>query len=69
MPEPSIKEITTTLKEFEDNEILRPSFSAPIDSVIKDESALYTNKGHRHGSRGGGSKPWFDDFDWGHLKG
>ncbi len=68
-PEPSIKEITAALKEFEDNEILCSSFSAPIDSVITDESALYTNKGHCHGSGGGGSKPWFDDFDWGNSKG
>jgi len=68
-PEPSIKEITAALKEFEDNKILHSSFSTPIDSVIKDESALYTNKGHNHGSGGGGSKPWFDDFNWGNLKG
>src|ERR1700683_3107133 len=33
-PEPSIKEITTAIKEFEDNETLRPSFSAPIACVI-----------------------------------
>jgi hypothetical protein len=57
MPKPSIKEITATLKEFEDNEMLHPSFFTPIDSVIKDESTLYTNKGHCHGSGGGGSKP------------
>jgi hypothetical protein len=68
-PEPSIKEITAALKEFEDNETLRPSFSAPIDSVIKEESLLYAQKGGRHGSGGGGSKPKFDDFDWGNLKG
>src|SRR5882762_320406 len=68
-PEPSIKEITATLKDFEDNKTLRPSFSAPIDSVIKDESLLYAQKGGRHGSGGGGSKPKFDDFDWGNSKG
>ena len=68
-PEPSIKEITAAPKEFKDNKMLHPSFSAPIDSVIKVESALYKNKGHHHGSGGGGSKPWFDDFDWGNLKG
>jgi hypothetical protein len=68
-PEPSINEISATLKEFEDNETLRPSFSAPIDSVIKDESALYANKGYHHGSGGGGSKLKFDDFDWGNSKG
>src|SRR5882762_1385617 len=68
-PEPSIKEITAALKEFEDNETLRPSFSAPIDSVIKEESLLYAQKGGRHGSGGGGSRPKFDDFDWGNSKG
>jgi hypothetical protein len=52
-PEPSIKEITAALKEFEDNKMSHPSFSAPIDSVIKNESALYTNKGHHHGNGGG----------------
>jgi hypothetical protein len=64
-PKPSINEISAALKEFEDNETLCPSFSAPIDSVIKDESALYANKGYHHGSGGGGSKLKFDDFDWG----
>jgi hypothetical protein len=69
-PEPSIKEITATLKDFEDNKTLCPSFSTPIDSTIKDESALYANKECRHGSRGGGSKPKIDDdFDWGNSKG
>ncbi|KIM73755.1 hypothetical protein PILCRDRAFT_14978 [Piloderma croceum F 1598] len=42
-PKPLIKQITVALKEFEDNKTLRPS-SAPIDSVIKDESTLYMNK-------------------------
>jgi hypothetical protein len=68
-PEPSIKDITAALKEFEDNETLRPSFSAPIDSAIKEESLLYAQKGGRHGSGGGGFKPKFDDFDWGNSKG
>jgi hypothetical protein len=68
-PEPSIKEITAALKEFEDNETLRPSFSAPIDSAIKEESLLYAQKGGRHGSGGGGFKAKFDDFDWGNSKG
>src|ERR1700683_1144889 len=34
-PEPSVKEITATLKEFEDNKTFQPSFSTPIDSVIE----------------------------------
>jgi hypothetical protein len=59
----------TTVKEFEDNETLQPSASAPIDSVIKEESLLYAQKCGRHGSRGGESKPKFDDFDWGNSKG
>src|SRR5882762_4722004 len=60
-PEPSIKEITSALKEFKGNETLQPSFSAPIDSVIKEEFLLYAQKGGRHESGGGGSKPKFDD--------
>ena len=44
MPEPSVKEITTALKEFEDNKTLQPSFSAPINSSIKEETLLYTTK-------------------------
>jgi hypothetical protein len=43
IPEPSIKEITAALKEFEDNETLQPSISASIDSAIKEESLLYAN--------------------------
>ena len=68
MPEPSIKEITVTLKEFEDNETLRPSFSALIDSGIKEETLLYANKAHHHGSGGNGSRVRYDDFDWGNTK-
>jgi hypothetical protein len=68
MPEPFIKEITTTLKEFEDNKTLQPSFSTPIDSAIKEESLLYTNKVHRHGSGGGVPRMRYDDFDWGNTK-
>ena len=67
-PEPSVKEITAALKEFEDNETLRPSLSAPIDSTIKEETLLYTNKAHRHGSRGGVTRTKYDDFDWGNTK-
>jgi hypothetical protein len=46
MPEPSIKEITTALKEFEDNKTLQLSFSALIDSSIKEQTLLYANKAH-----------------------
>jgi hypothetical protein len=67
-PEPSVKEITATLKEFEDNETLRPSFSAPINSSIKEETLLYANKAHRQGSRATGSRTRYDDFDWGNTK-
>jgi hypothetical protein len=67
IPEPSIKEITAALKEFEENETLRPLYSAPTDSVIKEESLLYANKSGRHGS-GGGFKTKFEDFDWGNQK-
>ena len=58
-PKPSIKEITTALREFEDNE----TFPTQIDSMIKEESLLYAYKGSC------GSKPTFDDFDWGNSKG
>ena len=68
MPEPSIKEITAALKEFENNETLKPSFSTPIDSAIKEESLLYANKAHRHGSGGGVPRTRYDDFDWGNMK-
>jgi hypothetical protein len=37
--------------------------------VIKEESLLYAHKGSHHGSGRGGSKPKFDDFDWGNSKG
>jgi len=37
--------------------------------MIKEESLLYAHKDSHHGSRGGGSKPKFDDFDWGNSKG
>ena len=67
MPEPSIKEITAALKEFEDNETLKPSFFTPIDSAIK-ESLLYANKAHRHGSGGGVPRTRYDDFDWDNTK-
>ena len=66
-PEPSIKEITAALKEFEDNETLKLSFSTPIDSAIKEESLLYANKAHRHGSRGGVPRMRYHDFDWGNT--
>jgi len=42
-PEPSIKEITAALKEFEENETLCPAYSAPND-LIKQETLLYANK-------------------------
>jgi len=66
-PEPSIKEITAALKEFEENETLRPAYSAPNDS-IKQESLLYANKAGRHGSGGDGFKTKFEDFDWGNSR-
>jgi hypothetical protein len=50
MPEPSIKKITTALREFEDNETLQPSLSTFIDVTIKEESLLYANKAHHHGT-------------------
>jgi len=68
-PKLSVKEITATLKEFKDNETMQPSFFAPTDSMIKEESLLYAHKGSHHGSKGGGSRPKFDDFDWGNSKG
>jgi hypothetical protein len=67
-PEPSIKEITTALKEFKDNETLQPSLSAPIDSTIKEETLLYANKAHHGGSRGGVPRMRYNDFDWGNTK-
>jgi hypothetical protein len=67
-PEPSIKEITAALKEFEHNKTLQPSFSTPIDSSIKEESLLYTNKTHCHGSGGGVPRMRYDDFNWGNTK-
>jgi hypothetical protein len=68
MAEPSVKEITTTLKEFEDNETLRASFSAPINSSIKEETLLYANKAHCQGSGATGSRTRYDNFDWGNTK-
>jgi hypothetical protein len=68
IPEPSIKEIAAALKEFEDNETLQPSISASIDSAIKEESLLYTNRVHCHGSGGGVPRTRYDDFDWGNTK-
>ena len=65
-PEPSIKEITAALKEFEENETLHPAYSA-LDDLIKQESLLYANKTGRHGS-GGGGRTKFEDFDWGNSK-
>ena len=67
-PEPSVKEITATLKEFEDNETLQPSFSALINSSIKEETLLYANKAHHQGSRATGSRTRYDNFDWGNTK-
>ena len=67
-PEPSIKEITATLKELKDNETLQHSFSALIDSSIKEETLLYANKAHHHPSGGNGSRTRYDDFDWGNTK-
>jgi hypothetical protein len=69
MHKPSVKDITATLKQLKDNKTLGPSFSALIDIVVKDESALYVNKRHYHGSIESGSKPWFDDFNWKNSKG
>ena len=66
-PEPFIKAITATLKEFEGNKTLHLSFLAPNDSAVKDESALYANGKYHHGR--GWSKPKCDNFDWGHSKG
>jgi len=66
-PEPSIKEITAALKEFEENETLRPAYSAPND-LIKQETLLYANKTGCHGSGGGGFRSKFGDFDWGNSK-
>ena len=65
--EPSIKEITAALKEFEENETLRPSSSALPDS-FKQESALYANNGSRHASRGGVSNGSMEEYDWGNTK-
>jgi hypothetical protein len=48
---------------------MQPFFSAPTDSVIKEESLLYAHKGGHHGSGGGGSRLKFDDFDWENSKG
>jgi hypothetical protein len=66
-PEPSIKKITAALKEFEENETLRPAYSAPNDS-IKQESLLYANKAGCHGSGGGAFRTKFEDFNWGNSK-
>jgi hypothetical protein len=49
---PFVNEITTTLKEFEDNETLQPSFSTSIDSAVKEETLPYAKKTHHHESRG-----------------
>ena len=68
IPEPSVKEITAALKESEENETLRPAYFAPTDFVVKEESLLYMNKSGCHGSRGGGIRTKFKDFDWGNQK-
>jgi hypothetical protein len=67
-PEPFLKKITTVLKEFEDNETLRPSLSAPINSSIKEATLLYANKAHHHGRGGNGSSTRYDNFNWGNTK-
>ena len=66
-PEPSIKEITAALKEFEENETLCHAYSTPNNS-IKQELLLYANKAGRHGSGGGGFKTKFEDFKWGNSR-
>jgi hypothetical protein len=67
VPEPSVKEITAALKEFEDNETLRPPSSA-LPDLFKQESALYVNNGSRHASRGGVSNGSTEEYDWGNTK-
>jgi hypothetical protein len=67
VPEPSIKEITAMLKEFEDNETLCPLSSALPDS-FKQELALYVNNRSCHVSRGGVSNGSMEDYDWGNMK-
>jgi len=69
LPEPSIKEITTALKEFKDNKTLQPSLSAPIDSTIKKETLLHPNEAHHHGGSGGGApRMRYVNFNCGNTK-
>ncbi|KZP24160.1 hypothetical protein FIBSPDRAFT_889113 [Athelia psychrophila] len=69
-PEPSIKDIITALKQFEDNE-LSTSGSAhfDLDPYIKTETTLYAGCMRGSGGEGGGYRAGGDDgFDCGNTK-
>lgn len=69
-PEPSIKDIITALKQFEDNELSTSSSAHfDLDPYIKTETTLYAGRMRGSGGGGGGYRAGGDDgFDWGNTK-